>query len=85
MTNKLRAEEITQLIKKQLSDYEKKIEVAETGTVIAVGDGVAKVHGLENAMAGELVDFGQGVSGMVLNLETETVGIAILGDDTAIK
>ncbi len=83
--NKIRAEEITQLIKKQLSDYEKKVEVAETGTVIAVGDGVAKIHGLENAMAGELVDFGNNVSGMILNLEAETVGVAILGDDTLIK
>ncbi|MBI2605463.1 MAG: F0F1 ATP synthase subunit alpha [Deltaproteobacteria bacterium] len=83
--NKIRAEEITQLIKRQLTGYEKKIEVAETGTVITVGDGVAKVYGLENAMAGELVDFGNNVSGMILNLESETVGIAILGDDTLIK
>lgn len=82
---KIRPEEITQLIKRQLADYEKKIEVAETGTVISVGDGVAKIYGLENAMAGELVDFGQNVSGMVLNLEEETVGVAILGDDTLIK
>lgn len=82
---KIRPEEITQLIKRQLADYEKKVEVAETGTVIAVGDGVAKIYGLENAMAGEMVDFGQNVSGMVLNLEDETVGVAILGDDTLIK
>lgn len=82
---KIRPEEITQLIKRQLADYEKKIEVAETGTVISVGDGVAKIYGLENAMAGELVDFGNNVSGMVLNLEEETVGVAVLGDDTLIK
>ncbi|MBI3556379.1 MAG: F0F1 ATP synthase subunit alpha [Deltaproteobacteria bacterium] len=82
---KIRPEEITQLIKRQLADYEKKVEVAETGTVISVGDGVAKIYGLENAMAGELVDFGNNVSGMVLNLETETVGVAVLGDDTLIK
>ncbi|MBI3543901.1 MAG: F0F1 ATP synthase subunit alpha [Deltaproteobacteria bacterium] len=82
---KIRPEEITQLIKRQLADYEKKVDVAETGTVISVGDGVAKIYGLEYAMAGELVDFGQGVSGMVLNLETETVGVAVLGDDTLIK
>jgi F-type H+-transporting ATPase subunit alpha len=82
---KIRPEEITQLIKRQLADYEKKVEVAETGTVIAVGDGVAKIYGLENAMAGEMVDFGSGVTGMVLNLEEETVGVAILGDDTIIK
>lgn len=82
---KIRPEEITQLIKRQLADYEKKVEVAETGTVISVGDGVAKIYGLENAMAGEMVDFGNNVSGMVLNLENETVGVAILGDDTLIK
>ncbi|MGE4232152.1 MAG: F0F1 ATP synthase subunit alpha [Bacteriovoracia bacterium] len=82
---KIRPDEISQLIKQSLADYEKKIEVAETGTVISVGDGVAKVYGLENAMAGEMVDFGGGVSGMVLNLEEQTVGIATLGDDTKIK
>lgn len=82
---KIRPEEITQLIKKQLSDYEKKVDVSETGTVISVGDGVAKIYGLENAMAGEMVDFGENVSGMVLNLESETVGVTVLGDDTFVK
>lgn len=82
---KIRPEEITQLIKRQLADYEKKVEVAETGTVISVGDGVAKIFGLEKAMAGELLDFGHNISGMVLNLESDTVGAAILGDDTMIK
>lgn len=81
----IRPEEITQLLKSQLTSFEKKLDVSETGTVVAVGDGVAKVYGLEKAMAGELVDFGGGVSGMVLNLEEESVGIAILGDDTQIK
>lgn len=94
MISKIRPDEITQLIKRQLSDYEKKLEVAETGTVISVGDGVAKIYGLENAMAGELVAFenvsggdanSANISGMVLNLEAETVGVAILGDDTLIK
>jgi F-type H+-transporting ATPase subunit alpha len=83
--NTIRPEEITQLIKKQLTDFDKKIEIAETGTVISIGDGVAKVYGLEKAMFGELVDFGNNVSGMVLNLEEETVGICILGDDTQVK
>ncbi len=82
---KVRPEEITQLIKKQLSDFESKVEVSETGSVISVGDGVAKVHGLTNVMAGELVEFTGGVTGMVLNLEEQSVGIAILGDDTQIK
>jgi F-type H+-transporting ATPase subunit alpha len=81
----IRPEEITQILKSQLANFEKKLDVSETGTVVAVGDGVAKVYGLEKAMAGELVDFGGGVSGMVLNLEEESVGIAILGDDTLIK
>jgi F-type H+-transporting ATPase subunit alpha len=81
----IRPEEITQILKSQLANFEKKLDVSETGTVVAVGDGVAKVYGLEKAMAGELVDFGGGVSGMVLNLEEESVGIAILGDDTRVK
>jgi F-type H+/Na+-transporting ATPase subunit alpha len=81
----IRPEEITQILKTQLIDFEKKIDVSETGTVVSVGDGVAKVYGLEKAMAGELVDFGGGVSGMILNLEEESVGIAILGDDTQVK
>lgn len=81
----IRAEEITEILKKQLGDLDKKLDVSETGQVVTVGDGVAKVYGLEKAMAGELVDFGSGISGMVLNLEEEGVGIAILGDDTKIK
>jgi F-type H+-transporting ATPase subunit alpha len=81
----IRPEEITQILKTQLANFEKKLDVSETGTVVAVGDGVAKVYGLDKAMAGELVDFGGGVSGMVLNLEEESVGIAVLGDDTLVK
>src|SRR4051794_5577582 len=81
----IRPEEITQILKNQLSNFEKRLDVSETGTVVSVGDGVAKVYGLEKAMAGELVDFGGGVSGMILNLEEESAGIAILGDDTQIK
>src|SRR5271156_2474169 len=81
----IRPEEITQILKTQLSSFEKRLDVSETGTVGTVGDGVAKVYGLEKAMAGELVDFGSSVKGMVLNLEEESVGIAILGDDTLVK
>jgi F-type H+-transporting ATPase subunit alpha len=81
----IRPEEITQILKTQLKDFDKKLDVSETGSVISVGDGVAKIYGLEKAMAGELVDFGSGVFGMVLNLEEESVGVAILGDDTIIK
>ena len=81
----IRPEEITQILKTQLASFEKRLDVSETGTTVSVGDGVAKVYGLDKAMAGELVDFGSGVYGMVLNLEEESVGIAILGDDTQIK
>lgn len=82
---KLRAEEITQIIKKQLADFETKLDVAETGTVITVGDGIAKIYGLENAQAGELVDFGDDVMGLVMSLEEGAVGVSILGDETIIK
>lgn len=82
---KLRAEEITQIIKKQLADFDAKLDVAETGTVLTVGDGIAKIHGLDNAQSGELIDFGDGVMGLVMNLEEGAVGASILGDDTIIK
>ncbi len=82
---KLRAEEITQIIKKQLADFDAKLDVAETGTVLTVGDGIAKIHGLDNTQAGELVDFGEGVMGLVMNLEEGSVGTSILGDDTIVK
>jgi F-type H+-transporting ATPase subunit alpha len=81
----IRPEEITQILKAQLADFEKKLDVSETGSVVTVGDGVAKIYGLDKAMAGELVDFGGGISGMVLNLEEGNVGVAILGDDTQVK
>lgn len=80
----VRPEEITSILKSQLSDFETRLDVAETGTVVSVGDGVARIYGLENVMAGELVDFGQGVFGMVLNLEEESVGVAILGEEDGI-
>jgi len=81
----IRAEEISQIIKQQIQDYDKKVEVSETGTVISVGDGIARLHGLENAMAGELLEFPHGLMGMVLNLEADNVGAAILGEDVHIK
>jgi F-type H+/Na+-transporting ATPase subunit alpha len=81
----IRAEEISEIIKQQIQDYDKKVEVSETGTVISVGDGIARLHGLEKAMAGELLEFPGGIMGMVLNLETDNVGAAILGEDTHIK
>lgn len=81
----IKAEEITQIISKQIKDYEKKLDVSETGTVLSVGDGIARVYGVENVMAMELVEFPGGILGMVLNLETDNVGVAILGEDTHIK
>jgi F-type H+-transporting ATPase subunit alpha len=77
----IRAEEISEIIKKQIKGYGKEVEVSETGTIISVGDGIARIHGLDKAMAGELLEFPGGVSGMVLNLEEDNVGAAILGED----
>ena len=81
----IRAEEISEIIRKQIKGYGKEIEVAETGTIISIGDGIARIHGLDKAMAGELLEFPGGVSGMVLNLEEDNVGAAILGDFFHIK
>lgn len=77
----LRPEEISQIIKNEIEHYEDKLEVVDIGTVIQVGDGVARVHGLENAMAGELLAFPNEVYGMVLNLEEDNVGCVLLGYD----
>ena len=81
----IKTEEISSLIKKQLANYQDQISVEETGTVTYVGDGVARADGLENAMAGELLEFENGVYGMAQNLESNDVGIVILGDDSAIR
>ncbi|TVX89499.1 F0F1 ATP synthase subunit alpha [Paenibacillus agilis] len=75
----IRPEEISTLIKSQIEKYQSQIEVAEVGTVIQVGDGIARVHGLEQCMSGELLEFSNGVMGMALNLEENNVGIVILG------
>ncbi|GAC41423.1 F0F1 ATP synthase subunit alpha [Paenibacillus popilliae] len=81
----IRPEEISTLIKSQIENYKAEIEVAEVGTVINIGDGIARVHGLENCMAGELLEFSNGVVGMALNLEAGNVGIVILGPYTDIR
>ena len=81
----IRAEEISQVIREQIKDYEKKMEVSETGTVLSVGDGVARVHGVEKAMAMEMLEFPGGIYGLCLNLEEDNVGVAIMGDDTKIR
>jgi F-type H+-transporting ATPase subunit alpha len=81
----IRAEEISQIIKERIKDYEKKVEVSETGTVLSVGDGVARVYGVEKAMAMEMLEFPGGIYGLCLNLEEDNVGVAIMGDDSKIK
>jgi F-type H+-transporting ATPase subunit alpha len=81
----LRAEEISNIIKQQIAGYDQAVDVMETGTVLTVGDGIARLYGLDSAMAGELVEFPGGVFGMVLNLEEDNVGVAIFGSDVGIK
>ncbi|QRK10298.1 F0F1 ATP synthase subunit alpha [Archangium violaceum] len=76
----IRADEISRIIREQIKDYGKKVTVAETGTVLSVGDGIARIYGLESVLAGELVEFTNGVKGLVLNLEEDNVGVAIMGD-----
>jgi F-type H+-transporting ATPase subunit alpha len=77
--------EITDILKREIKEYGREIDVAETGTVLSVGDGIARVFGLENAMAGELVEFPGGLSGLVLNLEEDNVGIAVMGETTHVR
>lgn len=81
----IKAEEISALIKKQIENFQSDITVSDVGTVIQVGDGIARAHGLDNAMAGELLEFSNGVMGMAQNLEENNVGIIILGPYTGIK
>lgn len=81
----IRAEEISALIKQQIENYQSEIEVSDVGTVIQVGDGIARAHGLDNVMAGELVEFSNGVMGLAQNLEENNVGIIILGPYTEIR
>jgi F-type H+/Na+-transporting ATPase subunit alpha len=76
----IRADEISRIIREQIKDYGKKVTVAETGTVLSVGDGIARIYGLEGVQAGELVEFSNGTRGLVLNLEEDNVGVAIMGD-----
>ena len=81
----IRADEISRILKDEIREFGKKVEVAEVGTVLQVGDGIARVHGLTEAMAGELVEFPNGVRGLVLNLEEDNVGIAVLGPYEGIR
>ena len=81
----IRAEEISQVIRQQIQDFDKKVELSETGTVLSVGDGIARVYGVEKTMAMELLEFPGGIYGIALNLEEDNVGCAILGEDFHIK
>lgn len=85
MSTSIRPEEITGIIKERIANFESRLQMNEIGTVLTIGDGVARVFGLKNVLAGELVEFESGVKGMVLNLETNNVGIVVLGSDEAIK
>src|SRR5947209_18427154 len=81
----IKAGEISEIIKRQLAGYEAEVDLQEVGRVIEVGDGIARVYGLEKAMAGELLAFPGDVVGMILNLEQDQVGAVLLDDDTLIK
>ncbi|MBI4403185.1 MAG: F0F1 ATP synthase subunit alpha [Deltaproteobacteria bacterium] len=81
----IRAEEISQIIRKRIEEFDTEVQIAETGNVLSVGDGVAKVYGLQNVMAGEMVEFPGHIFGVVLNLDEESVGVAVFGEVTKVK
>jgi F-type H+-transporting ATPase subunit alpha len=81
----LNADEITELLRQQIENYETKIAVDEVGTIISLGDGIARIHGLDKVMAGELIEFPKGVSGLAMNLDEDQVGAVLLGDYTEIS
>ena len=81
----LKPEEVSSILRRQIADFKMEAQTYEIGTVLSVGDGIARVHGLSNVMAGELVAFANGATGMALNLEEDNVGIAIFGDDTSVS
>jgi F-type H+-transporting ATPase subunit alpha len=85
MANEIRADEISKIIRQQIENFDTGVTVAEVGTVIKVGDGIAEIHGLEKVMAGELLEFEKGASGLALNLEEDKVGAVLLGDFQVIK
>jgi F-type H+-transporting ATPase subunit alpha len=81
----IRADEITSILRQEIENYERAIDVSEVGSVISVGDGIARIHGLEKVMAGELIEFPHDVAGIAMNLEEDQVGSVLLGDYTEIK
>ncbi|HLA80607.1 MAG TPA: F0F1 ATP synthase subunit alpha, partial [Thermoleophilia bacterium] len=82
---KLRPEEITSVLKSRIKQYDAGIDIQEVGTVVMVGDGVARIQGLENAVASEMLELPHGVMGLVLNLEEDSIGAVLMGEDTLIK
>src|ERR1700688_3415369 len=81
----IKADEISKIIREQIGSYAVDVDVAEVGSIISLGDGIARVHGIENAMAGEMLEFPYGVFGIALNLEEESVGAVLLGDFKQLK
>src|ERR1700675_4587920 len=81
----IRADEISRVLREEIENYEGAIDVTETGSVISVGDGIARIHGLEKVMSGELIEFPHGVSGIAMNLEEDQVGAVLLGEPTLIR
>jgi len=81
----IQANEITELLRQQIENYEQRIQVDEVGTIVTLGDGIARVHGLDKVMAGELIDFPHGISGLAMNLDEDQVGAVILGDYSELK
>ena len=81
----IKADEISKIIREQIGSFAVDVDVAEVGSIISIGDGIARVHGVENAMAGEMLEFPHGVFGIALNLEEESVGAVLLGEFKEIK
>jgi F-type H+/Na+-transporting ATPase subunit alpha len=81
----IRAAEISKVIKDQIANFGNEAQVSETGQVLSVGDGIARIYGLDNVQAGEMVEFANGVQGMALNLEADNVGVVIFGSDAEIR
>ena len=81
----IKADEISSIIKEKIKGFDKRVDVSETGSVIQVGDGIAKVYGLDGAMSGEMLEFPGNLFGIALNLEEDNVGVVLMGDDTGIK
>ncbi len=81
----IKADEITQLLREQIANYDSKVQVDEVGTITSLGDGIARIHGLDKVMAGELLAFPHGIAGLALSLEEDQVGAVVLGDYTELR